>query len=98
MTPALPFLMVAPVPTQIPKLSPSTRPTAHFSLPQPAPTTYCPLSFVSSRRLHHVASISLPFSAASAYFASPRGCTVPSVPMLTRSDPPAHQTLLFTRA
>src|SRR6266852_497742 len=68
--------MIAPVPTQIPKLSPSTRPTAHFSLPQPAPTTYCPLFFVSSRRLHHVVSISLPFSAASAYFASPRGCSV----------------------
>src|SRR6266849_1796335 len=76
MTPALPFLMVAPVPTQIPKLSPSTRPTAHFSLPQPAPTTYCPLFFVSSRRLHHVVSISLPFSAASAYVASPRGSPV----------------------
>src|SRR5712692_5481728 len=29
--------MIAPVPTQIPKLSPSTRPTAHFSLHSPRP-------------------------------------------------------------
>src|SRR5260370_41067368 len=45
--------------------------TAHYSLPAlfAARTKHFP------RHLHHVAPISLPFSAASAYFLSRRGCT-----------------------
>jgi len=57
--------------------SPSTsRPTA----PRPLLTTQYPLSSCL-RHLHHVALISLPFSAASAYFPSPRG-----VPSITPDD------------
>jgi len=67
--------MVVPVSAQISKLRPCPRPpallTTHFLLPLcPLPTTHYPLS----SHLHHVASISLPFSVASAYLPSPRGC------------------------
>ena len=78
--------MVVPVSAQISKLHPrpphravapchSTRyplSSRRPSLSATLPTTHYSLS----SHLHHVASISLPFSAASAYFPSPRACTL----------------------
>src|SRR5258708_35983442 len=44
----------------------------------------------SSRRMRHVTSISLPFSARCAYFPSPRGCTlIPFASCRSPSPPPS---------
>src|SRR5712692_3780984 len=56
-----------------------------------------PLTSVHARHLHHVASISLPFSAASAYFLSRRGYTLHRSQRQT-FRPSNAATLLFTKA
>src|SRR5260370_2299761 len=68
--------------------------TAHYSLP----TLFAHTTKPFPRHLHHVAPISLPFSAASAYFLSRRGCT--TLRHSRRSDVRTCNvpTLLFTKA
>src|SRR5258707_618345 len=64
--------MVAPVPAQISKLRHCPTPRSLRIYPLPPLTAHFPLV---TPHLLHVASISLPFSAASAYFLSPQRCT-----------------------
>jgi len=91
-TAALPFPMVAPVPAQIAKPRFPLHSAARRR-PQLTTHTHYPLSF-RFRHLHHVASISLPFSAASAYFPSPRGCAIHHSRRQTLR-PPGMPSLLF---
>src|SRR6267143_4357638 len=69
--------MVVPIPAQVSKLRPCV-PAAPHRRSLPLLTTHhsLPSLLTKRRHLHHVAPISLPFSAASAYFPSPRGCTL----------------------
>ncbi len=81
----LPFPMVAPS-------QPKSRSSVRVYSTQTLEPSNFPLARRSGRHLHHVASISLPFSAASAYFPSPPGCTHFAVPKPGHSDGQKRQT------
>src|SRR5216683_2072250 len=101
MTPALPFPMVAPVPTQISNLALRLL-RVHAADPHslaflPSGANPVPQTKQLPRHLHHVASISLPFSAASAHFPSSRGCTLHHSQRQTLR-PSGMPTLLLSKA
>ena len=64
---------------------------------RPLLTTHDSLPSLCPRHLHHVASISLPFSAVCAYFPSPRGYTIHHSRRQT-FRPPGMPSLLFASA